>query len=79
MRSGVKTPVNIPESLCVWVCPMFEKTISKYVKVNHGGIHTLKKILRGWGETIEESILRKVFLINGEIQGERAYILKKKN
>jgi hypothetical protein len=53
---------------------MFEKTISKYVKVNHGGIHTLKKILRGWGETIEESILRKVFLINGEIQGERAYI-----
>jgi len=40
MRSGLKTPVNILESLCVWVCPMFEKTISKYVEVNHERIHT---------------------------------------
>jgi hypothetical protein len=40
MRSKVITMVNILESVCVGVCFMFEKSISKYVKVNYGGTHT---------------------------------------
>jgi hypothetical protein len=41
----VKTSINIPESLCVEVCSMFEKRFFKYVEVNHEGTHTYKIFL----------------------------------
>jgi hypothetical protein len=42
MRSRVKVPVNKLKSLCVEVYLVFDKRISKYIEVNHGGTYTYK-------------------------------------